>query len=53
MISTKRAMTIIMEEDKEKRDAMIDKLTEADAKHLLKIALFTMKGKYPQDHTSV
>ena len=42
MISTKRAMTIIFEQDREKRDAAVDKLTEEDAKYMLKLALVTI-----------
>lgn len=45
MISAKRALTISMEPDQEKRDALVDKLTEADAKYMLKVALSAMQGK--------
>lgn len=34
-----------MEPDQEKRDALVDKLTEADAKYLLKVALSAMQEK--------
>ena len=37
MISTKRAMSILSENNPEKRNEMIDKLKEEDAKYLLKI----------------
>ncbi len=36
MISTKRATLIICEKDKDKRNELIDKLSEEDAKYLLK-----------------
>ncbi len=45
MISAKRALSISMEPDQEKRDALVDKLTEADAKYLLKVALSAMQEK--------
>lgn len=45
MISTKHAMTIICEQDRVKRDAMIDKLSEEDVKYMLKLALSTVKGE--------
>jgi len=42
MISTKRATTIICEEDKDKRNELIDKLSEEDAKYLLKQCMSLM-----------
>jgi len=36
MISTKKAISIITEFDEDKRNAAIDKLSEADAKQLVK-----------------
>lgn len=39
MISTKRAATIILQTDKDKRNALIDNLSEEDAKYLLKQSL--------------
>lgn len=42
MISTKRATTIICEEDKDKRNELIDKLSEEDAKYLLKLCMSLM-----------
>lgn len=42
MISTKRANTIICETDKDKRDKLIDKLSEEDTKYLLKTALMVI-----------
>ncbi|WP_367567286.1 hypothetical protein [Lacrimispora sp.] len=39
MISTKRATTIICEKDKDKRNELVDKLSEEDAKYLLKHCL--------------
>lgn len=44
MISTKRAMKIIAELDKDERNKMVDKLTEEDAKLLLKQCLTVMIG---------
>ena len=43
MISTKRAMTIIFEQDREKRDIAVDKLKEEDAKYMLKLALAVIR----------
>lgn len=45
MISAKRASSIMFEPDQEKRDALVDKLAEADAKYMLKVALAAMKGQ--------
>lgn len=45
MISVKRAISISTEPDQEKRDVLVDKLTEADAKYMLKVALSVMQGK--------
>lgn len=45
MISAKRALSISTEPDQKKRDALVDKLTEADAKYMLKVALSVMQGK--------
>lgn len=45
MISSKRAASIILEPDQGKRDQIVDKLTESDAKYLLKVALAAMKGQ--------
>lgn len=45
MISSKHALKIVTEPNQEKRDAMIDKLTEADAKHALKVAISCIKGE--------
>ena len=39
MISTKRAATIILQSDKDKRNDLIDKLSEEDVKYLLKQSL--------------
>ena len=36
MISTKRVLCIMTEIDPQKRDAMIDKLTEEEAKYIIK-----------------
>jgi len=47
MISTKRAAKIILETDAEKRGKMIDKLTEEDAKYLLKKCLDTIINDTP------
>ena len=45
MISAKRALSITTEPDQAKRDVLVDKLTEADAKYMLKVALAVMQGK--------
>lgn len=45
MISTKRTMSILSENNPEKRNEMIDKLKEEDAKYLLKICFAVMKGE--------
>lgn len=45
MISAKRALSISTEPDQAKRDALVDKLTEADAKYMLKVALAVIKGQ--------
>lgn len=45
MISAKRALSITTEPEQEKRDALVDKLTEEDAKYMLKVALSAMQGK--------
>ena len=42
MISTKRATTIICEEDRDKRNELLDKLSEEDAKYLLKQCISLM-----------
>ncbi len=47
MISTKRATTIICEKDKDKRNELIDKLSEEEAKYLLKQCL-TLICKNPE-----
>ena len=39
MLSSERAMALMFERDGEKRDGMVDRLSEADAKTLLKIML--------------
>ena len=39
MISALRALKILNEKDEEKRDKMIDGLTEEDAKYMLKMGL--------------
>ena len=44
MISTKRATTIICEKDKDKRNELIDKLSDEDAKYLLKQYLSIIHG---------
>lgn len=44
MISTKRATTIICEKDKDKRGELIDKLSDEDAKYLLKQYLNVIHG---------
>lgn len=45
MISAKRALSISTEPDQEKRDALVDKLTEADAKCMLKVTLSVIQGQ--------
>lgn len=45
MISAKRALSITAEPDQKKRDALVDKLTEADAKYMLKVALAVINGQ--------
>ena len=45
MISAKRALSISTEPDQAKRDSLVDKLTEADAKYMLKVVLSAMQGK--------
>ena len=45
MISVKRATTIILEVDIDKRNKMVDELTEDDAKYLLKQYLNFFRGK--------
>ena len=48
MISAKRFLRIMTESDPQKRDAMIDKLTEEDAKYIIKTWLRAMrKGDDP------
>ncbi len=42
MISSKRAATIVFESDKDKRDSLIDKLSEEDTKALLKHCMTIM-----------
>ena len=44
MISTKKATTIICEKDKDKRNELIDKLSDEDAKYLLKQYLTVIHG---------
>lgn len=44
MISTKRAATIMLQTDKDKREALIDKLSEEDLKYLLKQCLSFIHG---------
>ena len=44
MISTKRATKIICEKDKNKRNELIDKLSEEDSKYLLKQYLNVIHG---------
>ena len=48
MISAKRASMISLERDREKREALIDKLTEQDAKHILKMTLRVLNGEAPE-----
>ena len=43
MISAKRAMRLVFEPSEEKRNEMVDKLTEEDAKVLLKHCLKVMR----------
>lgn len=43
MISSNRATALLLEPDKEKRNLLIDKLTEEDAKYLLKNALTVIR----------
>ncbi len=45
MISVKEAMGIMFETDEENRNAMIDRLSEEDAKYLLKQCLTVMREK--------
>ncbi|MCQ4935051.1 hypothetical protein [Anaerotignum propionicum] len=45
MISIKGATTIITEKDETKRNELVDRLSEEDAKHLLKKCLVVMRGK--------
>lgn len=45
MISTKRATLIICEKDKDKRNELIDKLSEEEAKYLL-ISLMTKNSEF-------
>jgi hypothetical protein len=45
MISVKRATTIILEVDIEKRNKLVDELSEEDAKYLLKQYLTFFRGK--------
>lgn len=47
MISRVRATKILTEPDPNKRSEIIDKLTEQDAKYLLKICIQVMRGKDP------
>ena len=44
MISTKRATLIICEKDKDKRNELIDKLSDENAKYLLKQYLNVIHG---------
>lgn len=44
MISTKRATTIICEKDNDKRNELIDKLSDEDTKYLLKQYLTVIHG---------
>lgn len=44
MISTKRATMIICEKDKNKRNELIDKLTDKDVKYLFKQYLTVIHG---------
>ncbi len=45
MISTQRATKLYAEPDPEKRRAMIEKLTEEDAKYMLRVCIMVMKGE--------
>lgn len=45
MLTVKKAMTIMLENDANKRNEMIDKLTEEDAKYLLKQCLAIMQER--------
>lgn len=47
MISTKRAAILLGEPDSEKRNQLIDKLTEEDAKYLLKACISVIRGEQP------
>ena len=42
MISTSRVTKILTEQDEEKRNKLIEKLTEEDAKYILKVWLKTL-----------
>ena len=48
MISAKRATGIVFEKDRETREAVVDKLTEQDAKHVLKMLLRVFNHEMPE-----
>lgn len=49
MISAKRVMNITLNRDRKERERLVDKLSEEDAKYMLKMALRTMLGESDQE----
>lgn len=48
MISAKRATSIVFEKDRATREVLVDKLTEQDAKHVLKMLLRVFNHEMPE-----